>query len=130
MCARARVPRTRTRRRGFRAGDAGEAILARAEFAGGVGGNARPALPAARSRASAGGLGFLNRAEDDDDAASAERTIGSVLRRIGRDISWGRRASYRRVEHGRRRANWLEALASVLVQGAETGRCPALDPRD
>jgi hypothetical protein len=28
------------------------------------------------------------------------------------------------------RANWLEVLAATLAAGAETGACPALDPRD
>ena len=70
----------------------------------------------------------LEGAEDDDDG-SAERTIGSVLRRIGRDIS---RAAgrYPRGYPAADAPTGLEALASVLVAGAETGRCPALDPRE
>ena len=104
----------------------GKGILARADAGGGGGGGGGGgALEGFGRRVSAEG-----RAVDDDDAASAERTIGSVLRRIGRDISRAAGVVPAGVVPGRRRANWLEALASVLVAGAETGRCPALDPRE
>ena len=102
----------------------GKGILARADAAGGGGGGGG-------GGGALGGLGrrvSASRGAEDDDDASAERTIGSVLRRVGRDIS--RAAGVSAGVPGRRRANWLEALASVLVAGAETGRCPALDPRE
>ena len=102
----------------------GKGILARAEVVGG-GGNGGGALEGLGRKVSA-------RAEDDDEMTErAGRTIGSVLRRIGRDIGGAITAGVGpAVAPSRRRANWLEALASVLVAGAETGRCPALDPRE
>ena len=60
------------------------------------------------------------------DADAGASVIGSVLRRIGRDIAEAAGA----VRPDAARANWLETLASVLTAGAETGSCPASDPRE
>ena len=75
----------------------------------------------------------VRRANEDDtspdaslDADAGASVIGSVLRRIGRDIAEAAGA----VRPDAARANWLETLASVLTAGAETGSCPASDPRE
>ncbi len=79
------------------------------------------------------GLKATRRANEDDtspeaslDADAGASVIGSVLRRIGRDIAEAAGA----VRPDAARANWLETLASVLTAGAETGSCPASDPRE